>query len=72
MAQNPEPVLPVIDGLNGKIGVLERRLGHLERRLGEPARKGATKDFDRAEASALRAALAAMRYVGARRDRSAS
>lgn len=72
MAHNPEPTVPVIDGLKGKIDVLERRLAHLERRLREPKRKGATKDFDRAEASALRAALASMRYVDAKRDRSAS
>lgn len=55
--------LPVIEGLNGKIGVLERRLGHLDRRVKDSERKGATKDFDRAEASALRAAIVSMKYV---------
>lgn len=70
MSDITEPPPPVIDGLNGKVGVLERRLAHLERRLREPERKGATKDFDRAEAAALRAALNALRYVGKVRDRS--
>lgn len=54
---------PVIDGMSGKIAVLERRLAHLDRRLGDADRRPASKDFDRAEASALRAALKCMRYL---------
>jgi len=57
------PTPPVIEGLNGKVGVLERRLAHLEERLTHPERKGASQDFDRAEAAALRAALKAMKFV---------
>lgn len=63
--ENVEDV-PVIVGLNGKIGVLERRRDHLRRKLD---RNGygdtASADFDRAEIGALNAALRAMRFHAA-------
>lgn len=58
------PPLPIIDGLAGKIATLERRREHLERRL-HGASRGASADFDKAEESALRAAVKAMEYVNA-------
>jgi hypothetical protein len=57
--------LPIIEGLNGKIGILERRLEHLKRRAEKST--GASRDFDLAEAGALRAALDAMRFVAQER-----
>lgn len=55
---------PVIENLNAKIGTLERRLDYLQRRAAshDPNRKDTTREYDAQEASALRAALAALRY----------
>lgn len=62
--RNGRDTVPVIDGLQGKVGVIERRIDHLRRRL---ERNGygssASADFDKSEVSALEAAVAAMRYV---------
>jgi hypothetical protein len=55
--------LPKITGLRGKLGVLERRREHLSRRISDPGRREASRDFDRAEESALGAAIAAMEYI---------
>lgn len=54
----------MIENLRGKIGVLERRAEHLQRKL-DRADYAATHsaEFDRAEISALTAALTALRFV---------
>ncbi len=54
----------VINGLSSKIGTIERRIEHLERRLESRSPDYATTasaDFDRAEISALKAAVLCMR-----------
>lgn len=57
---------PIIDGVNGKIAVLERRMEHLKRRLErDEYGSSASADFDRAESNALRSAIKAMRYHSA-------
>jgi hypothetical protein len=56
--------IPVIDGLQGKIGVIERRLDYLKRRLERPEYAASSSaDFDKSEVSALEAAVSALRYV---------
>jgi len=60
--------MPRIPGLRDKIATLERRLAHLDKRVNDPGRRGASRDFDRAEASAVRAGIECMRYVGDHRD----
>lgn len=59
--------LPHVPGLKDKIATLKRRLAHLDKRVNEAGRTGATRDFDRAEASAVRAGIQCMEYVGERR-----
>jgi hypothetical protein len=56
--------MPHVPGLKDKIATLKRRLGHLEKRINESGRTGPTRDFDRAEASAVRAGIQCMEYVG--------
>lgn len=58
---------PRIERVNAKIGSLERRLAHLEDRvrMGDKPRQ---RSFDEAEAEALRAGIAALRYHRAALD----
>lgn len=56
----------VIDGLNGKIGILERRRDYLRRKLRNEDYAATTgADFDRHEIGALNAAVRALRFHGA-------
>lgn len=58
----PEP--PRIERIAVRITALERRLDHLEHRLKQPERSNsASADFDRSECEALKAGIAALRYV---------
>lgn len=55
---------PAPSGLNSKIGTLERRKEHLQRRIDSRSANYSTTpsaDFDRAEISALNAAITCMR-----------
>jgi hypothetical protein len=64
MTTNNERRPPVIDGVNGKIAILERRLDHLSRRLErDEYASSASADFDRAEIGALRAAIKALQFI---------
>lgn len=54
---------PCINDLKGKITVLERRLAHLDQRVKSPDRKQSSRDYDLAEAAAVRGALECMRFV---------
>lgn len=61
--QTDEAGVPIIEGMQAKIGVLERRAEYLERKLERESYQGtASSDFDRHELSALRAALRTMRF----------
>lgn len=59
----PSQSQATISNMNSKIGTLERRMEHLQRRLDVRPTYGETPsaDFDRAEISALRAAIQCMR-----------
>lgn len=60
---------PVIESVNGKIAVLERRVEYLKRKLeSDSYASSASADFDKAELNALRAAIKAMRYHSALGD----
>lgn len=59
--------IPEIEGTSGKVAVLERRVEFLQRKLDRPDyTNSASADFDRAEVSALRGAIRALRYCSAR------
>jgi hypothetical protein len=53
---------PIIERASGKLGQLERMLDYRESRLEEDERSGRRDSFTRSEASALRAAIVALRY----------
>lgn len=59
--------VPIIAGVNAKIGTLERRMQHLQRRLdADDYRSSNAAEFDRTEVEALRAAIRALRFHAAR------
>lgn len=65
-AATKTPRVPVIEGLIGKVGILERRVEHLRGRLEVGTyRSTASADFDKVEVRALEAAIESMRYVDA-------
>lgn len=53
---------PVIENVNAKLATLERRSEYLARRAKDDDRKQSTREYDAQEASALKAACAALRY----------
>ena len=66
----PNVDTPAVTGLSDKISTLERRAAHLETRVADHSRKSNSRAFDRAEASALRAAIECMRFVQRKRSSS--
>jgi len=57
--------VPIIEGVNAKIGVLERRREYLQRKLDQPGySRQPGYDFDRHEVSAIDAALRALADAG--------
>lgn len=58
--------IPVIESTSGKVAVLERRIDYLTAKLdrGDYA-KSTSAEFDRAEVSALKGAVRALRYCSA-------
>ncbi len=54
---------PRIDKIHAKIGALERRLDHLRQRLADRKVSEAAQSFDKAEASALEAAIVALKWI---------
>lgn len=58
--------VPIIEGVNAKIGVLERRREYLQRKLDQAGyAKQPGYDFDRHEVSAIDAALRALKFHAA-------
>jgi len=58
--------VPIIEGVSAKVGVLERRADFLKRKLAQDSYGSTTSaEFDRQEASALKAAVRALRFHAA-------
>jgi hypothetical protein len=58
--------VPIIENVQGKIGVLERRVEYLDRRLGNSEYANTkSSEFDRIEVGALRGGIRALRFHAA-------